>query len=587
MEIKIKKLILLLPSVLAAFASFGQYDQNIAVEGRYLPEYVDHDRIGLFPKPLRLTIDNSSLEYSLTGVNANFRPQAVPLQATGWETLRRVSDSRGYIELGAGSWLQSTLSAGYRFIDSRSSAFGVRLQHNSTSLWKPVSDLDTRQWRYDESIGLYGHHNFENVGRLKAAADYHIGNFNYYGFQSAPGDAAPTQTLNDIALKVSWHSMRPDSKARWYVQAGARYFGYRSFYAPSLGSDFRHWAGGRETDINLSAGIDFQTASKSAVGIDLQGDYLLYAKPSTKADASPGVSLPDLDPYGLIRLTPYYRFETQGFFLRLGAEVDLAFDAGAADARYEAFHIAPSARLGYNAGAFAFYINAMGGSELHTLASGYQLDYYQMPVLTSTAPVYSPIDAKVGVTFGPFSGFHAGADIAFKRSKDLYFGGLYQLYLNNEMSLGGACYDQQGISVGVNVGYDAGRYFCLNAAGNYQPQKGKTGYFNGYDRPEWTSEISAETNPWSSLKFKLGYKLRAMRMVAVPASDYTEDSSRSAVDSFHIPNLSMLNFGVSYGITDSFNVWLQADNLLCRRQYYMPGLPEPGLRLSAGLGISF
>lgn len=83
------------------------------------------------------------------------------------------------------AWLNSTLSAGYRFIDDRNTTFGVRLQHNSTSLWKPeVSETmkDTRMYRYDESIGFYGSHDFNGKGRLSGALDWHIGNFNYYGY---------------------------------------------------------------------------------------------------------------------------------------------------------------------------------------------------------------------------------------------------------------------------------------------------------------------------------------------------------------------------------------------------------------------
>ena len=49
----------------------------------------------------------------------------------------------------------------------------------------------------------------------------------------------------------------------------------------------------------------------------------------------------------------------------------------------------------------------------------------------------------------------------------------------------------------------------------------------------------------------------------------------------------MLNFGVSYGITENINVWVQGDNLLNRRNYLMPGLPEPGIMVTAGAGFYF
>ena len=72
-----------------------------------------------------------------------------------------------------------------------------------------------------------------------------------------------------------------------------------------------------------------------------------------------------------------------------------------------------------------------------------------------------------------------------------------------------------------------------------------------------------------------------MRMMTMPLA------FADGEETYRLPNLSMLGLGVSYRITDSFDVWAQADNLLCRRNYTLPGLPEPRLRLAAGLGFRF
>lgn len=610
---------LLLASACIAPA-LAQYDQSIQVEGKYTPEYINHDRIGVFPKPVRFAMEKSKLDYSLQGVNADFTPNAVPIQATGWQTTRTSADSRGYVELGLGSWLESTLSAGYRIIDNRNSALGVRFQHNSTSLWQPkLSDyLDTRQWRYDESIGVYGHHTFGDKGRLDAAIDYHLGNFNYYGFDPAiylngvtgydQNLNAPTQTLNDVSARLAWHSPYAVDNIRWNVGAGVRYFGYRSYYCPVWIDNLITMTGGRETDVNVTAGFAFPTSSKSSLGIDLNFDYLHYAEPKWKTDPAPDFSaVPSLDSYGMVSLTPYYRFVKSRLNIQLGAKIDLAFNAGPENDHYGAFHIAPSIRLDYDAGPMTLFLHALGGSSLHTLAANYERDYYQAPGLQSTTPVYTPLDADLGVAFGPFAGFHVGFDIAFRASRGQYFGGFYLPYLNevnpyialglpetmdnrpvNYVLTPGAKSNLNGFSFGLNMGYDSGRYFKLTAEGRYQHQNGKAGYFNGYDRPEVTAAVAVETNPWSTLKFKLAYDLRAMRMMPVQAhyADTTPLNS-DLIGMYRLPNLSMLNLGASYGILDNLNVWIQADNLLCRKQYYMPGLPEPGIRLAAGIGFTF
>lgn len=601
----------------AVLPAWAQYDQQISVEGRYVPEYITHDRIGVYPRPVRFPLDKSSLEYSLQGVNADFRPQAVPIQATGWHTTQHVSDRRGYLEVGLGSWLESSLSAGYRIVDTRVSTLGVRLQHNSTSLWNPRlrDGLDTRQWRYDESLGIYGHHIFDNVGRIDAALDYHLGNFNYYGMNPGQhsgvsaleaGPKAPSQTLNDVAARVSWHSPALNDKISYFAEAGVRYFGYRSYYMPVTEGVIDRLSGGRETDVNVKGGATFPLSNKSIIGIDVNFDWLAYNTPEWKQPDQSLIAPSAPDDYGILTLTPYYRFNKWKINIEVGARIDLAFNAGLKGDRYDVFHIAPAVRLDYNAGPVKLFLYALGGSRLNTLASNYEHDYYQAPWIGDTSPVYSPIDANLGLTFGPFSGFYAGADLGFRMARGQYFGGFYQCYLNN-MSLNGeggltniidnrpVIYDLSpgaksnltGISIGVKTGYDAGRYFKITAEGRYQPQNDDCGYFNGYDRPEWTSSIQSETNPWSTLKFKIGYELRALRMMPVAA--YFTDGAlpEEFTARYRLPNLSMLNFGASYGILENLAIWVQADNLLCRRQYYMPGLPEPRLRLAAGIDFTF
>lgn len=54
-----------------------------------------------------------------------------------------------------------------------------------------------------------------------------------------------------------------------------------------------------------------------------------------------------------------------------------------------------------------------------------------------------------------------------------------------------------------------------------------------------------------------------------------------------LPDITYLNLGASYGITSNFTVWVQADNLLNRHDELLPGLPQQGVRLAAGFGVTF
>jgi len=612
-------------AAIAVIPVAAQYNQSISVDGKYVPEVFRLDRINSFPKQVKFSLETTPLSYDSKSVPAAFAPKLFPLPATGWRDSRIYSDSRGYLELGAGSWLNSTLSAGYRFIDNKNTTLGVRLQHNSTSLWKPeVSELmkDTKMYRYDETIGLYGSHDFEGKGRLQGAIDWHIGNFNYYGYNPEWGDfsadnapSAPTQTLNDIAARFGWQSPDFSDNITWNAQAGVRYFGYRSVYSPEksviigLPDEYLNLvraSGGRETNINLAAGLNFPTSTKSSIGLDVNADILLYPHSDVVGVYNPLQP----DNYGMVTLTPYYSFSRDRLLVRVGADIDLAFNAGDEGDRYSFLHIAPDIRLDYLAGPVAFYLHALGGSRLNTLAANYELDYYQEPVLGSSRPVYSPLDGSLGATFGPFSGFSAGVDFAFRISRGEYLGGWYQTKLNYpgqvapglpasvfidnsdrilsyDYSNGQTC-NLHGFSIGARASYDLGKVIKIEAQGKYQPQNGTKGYFNGYDRPRWTAGISAETNPWSTLKLKLAYDYRGVRNIYTTA-DYTGSliTDASALVSRRLPDMTYLNFGASYGITSNFNVWLQADNLLNRHDELLPGLPQQGIRLTAGFGVTF
>ena len=619
---KLNKSYILSLGLLLAIPAEAQFNQSINVEGKYIPEVFRLDRINTFPKAVRFTLESTPLSYDGQSVPTSFEPRLLPLPATGWRDTRAWSESKGYLELGAGSWLNSTLSAGYRFISNPQTTFGVRLQHNSTSLWAPkVSELmkDTKQYRYDESIALYASHVFAGKGRLSGAIDWHIGNFNYYGYnptwmtitEGMDAPKAPTQTLNDVTARFAWQSPDKAEDLTWMAEAGVRYFGYRSAYAPSKPTEdsdmnklfLSRDSGHREIDVNVAGNVNLPVSSQTAIGLDINADVLIYNKKEYLGYAFSPLAP---DNYGVVTLTPYYRFGREKLNLRVGADLDFSINAGEKDDRYLFLHVAPDIKVDYQAGPAALYLHLIGGSRLNTLAGNYDLNYYQSPFVESSRPVYTPLDGSLGATLGPFAGFSMGVDFAFRISRGEYLGGWYQqrlnVYKNNIAGLPTMIGDSQanylfedgltanlhGFSVGAHLSYDLGRILQIKGSGSYQQQDGEKGYFNGYDRPRWVADISAETNPWRGLKFKVAYNYRGVRNIYTKAN-YSSSlkANDTALVAYRLPDLCNLNFGASYSFTDSFNVWLQADNLLNRHDEILPCLPQQGVRICGGFGVTF
>ena len=610
-----------LPMALAVAAlslqAHAQLHESINVEGKYVPEIIRADRVNMLPKAFRQTLTSSPIEYESSGVATAFSPSLLTMPPTCWGAARKVSSNPGYLELGAGSWLNSTLSAGYRFIDNSSTLFGVRLQHNSTSLWKPAlsaATADVRQERYDESIALYASHIFKGHGRLDAALDYHVGYFNYYGYvpYGYTGESqveAPTQTLNDVAMRLDWKSLiRPGAAVAYDATLRLRHFAYRNLPLP-YGDREGSTKGTRETNVGLSAGVRMPWDNGSSIGIDGNLDMVFLSANGEEIfrDAVSGdFSLPKADDYAMLTLTPYYRFNRGLLDVRIGADIDLAFNAGPDGSRYSFFHIAPDVRLALQTGQVGLYLNMTGGSELNTLSRLHELDYYGIPRVVSTRPSYTPLDAAFGVNLGPFSGFSLGVEGRYRATKNTPLGGWYQAWIGNgdrppvglipqvakDASLGYAA-DRDGLnlhgaSVSAKISYEYGDVFSIKAEGSYQPQDGKKGYFNGYDRAKATADVVTSFSPLKPLHISLGYHYRGSR--AIYMNSFTTvlnaptliNGTETTLHSLPLPDLHIANIAAAWDFSDSFSVWLQADNILNRHSELLPMQPMQGVVVAGG-----
>ncbi len=614
---EMKRLYILMMAVLGFVGARAQLHESISVEGKYVPEVIRVDRINVFPKAVNFALNSSPMEYEWGGVAASFQPYAFAMPATGWRDTHDYVANRGYLELGAGSWLNSTLSAGYRFVDNSHTLVGIRLQHNSTSLWKPnVSTIDDKQYRYDESIGLYASHIFKGVGRLEAAFDYHLGLFNYYGtnaplsfssIATTTGIKFPTQTINDASLRVDWHSLLKASNSLQYdASLRIRHLGFRALPLPYLEKEAK---GNRETDVELSGSLRMPWDNGSSIGLDADLNVLVYGgEKETLTWGSVGMTeltLSKPENYGMLTLTPYYRFSKGLLDIRLGADVDLSFNAGPDGNRYSFFHIAPDVRFSLQSGGFGMYLELLGGSELNTLANLRRYDYYQMPALTTTRPTYTPLDAAFGVNAGPFAGFSIGANLRYRASKHVPLGGWYQIWLNNgnlpidglsnstssdrmEYSLNSDGINLHGFSVGANLSYEPISALRLKAEGNWQPQKGEKGFFNGYDRPRVTARFEAMVKPIEPLRITIGYDYRGVRNIytasvpEVTTGGLITSEEKTSFHSLRLPDLTLLNLSASWSFSKTFSIWVQGDNLLNRHDAVLPGLPTQGVVVTGG-----
>lgn len=577
----------------APIANAQGLHESIGVDGKYVREVIVQEKIFTLPQKLNFKLDVAPLPFAEKGVVTPFAPDALAMPTVTPFADRRIPDSRGYLNLGLGSWLDGNLSAGYRFIQNQNTTLGAVIQANSSLLWKPhLSEAadDVKRSIAAGQIALYASHRFRERGVLDASAAYSLAGFNYYGYAAIP-DAqwlpensrveAPTQTVNQARAQIGW-SASPNSHGFSYdARLSARYFGYRALYAfdpqawfPSDGL-FRGLSSGRgdrETSISLNAAADKRWKGGSRLGADLDAQILLYSHHSPDAP----------DNYGKIGLKPYYRFSRGLLNINVGAHLDFILNAGTRSDRYQPFRVAPDIRIDWRKKNIGLFLNLLGGTELCSLSYLNSLDLYSLPAVGSTRPIYSPLDATMGANFGPFSGFDAGVALRFKVSRDVPLGGWYMYLLNFETLPGSFSSSDplpraniHGISLSAHAAYSLGSLLKIKAQGSWQPQNGRNGFFNGYDRPRWIALLSATVSPLKPLSLELQYQYRGVRSIQAPLA------------SLRLPDITLLNFRAAWQFNTKIAIFLNATNLLNRHDPAIPLAPTPGVSFLGGLSLLF
>ena len=601
---------------LCALSSNAQLNSSVSVEGEYEPLVIETERLSVFPQGYKFELPATNLSYDLNGIVTDFRPGLLTMGVTGRNTDWYPGKRRGFIDFRLGSYLNSALHAGvYALSESRQSLL-AELKFQSSSLFRMHGVPDTythpsRKRFYNGSIGLRYFRLIGEEGILNACARYRAGYFNYYGTTiekalipiGAGNPKTPTQTINQVMASVNYSSS-PSTIRGWHAGGDVSFTGYRRFYFPVI--ENKSHGGDKETVLKLDAGYAFNFADFSALAIDADGHFLFYPdnlswiSQLTTSEPDEG-NLGSRKNYGIVSLKPSYRFANELFSMRAGVKMDISYDAMGRQPseKFGAFHIAPDVTVDYRSrSGVGISLSATGGVIPSSLLMKEEFDRYQLPIILSTLPVYSPIDARIGINAGPFSGFSGSFSFRYAAAKNTPLGGWYQAYLGAWLPGANQVFAMQdnlylnpylqtinlhGYSLDLQLNYSYGTIVELGFNGTYTPQKGRKGIFNGYDRARWVLNASAGVRPIKQLKVELGYDYRGVRncyrMSAV--------NSEYAPVSYRLPDITDLNAKITYSLSDKFDIYCKGENLLNRRVDLLPGLQSEGMVISGGLYFEF
>lgn len=487
----------------ASTTGFAQLNSSVNVEGEYEPLVIETERLNAFPLGYKFELPPSSLDYELTGIVTDFRPDLLAMGVTGRQTEWPRARRRGFVDIRLGSYLNSRVHAGYYILDSKTNTLLADLRFRSTA----YDDLTyytgpSRKELYEGELGL-----------------------RYTG--------APT--------------------AEQAVHAEAR--GYYTTYGHGV----------HEGALSAGGGYAYTLEGNKSVGIDAKGDFLFPHKVYGN--------------YGVISLDPSFRHNGERISVKAGVDMAFSYDALGRvwGEKFGTFHIAPDVWLQYrSAASVGLVLSATGGVQPSTLFMRAGEGQYGMPWVFSPRPVYTPVDARFGLTFGPFAGFSAEATVRYAVARNVPLTAWNEDFNQPDSSSA----NLHGLGLYLKLHYAFGTLVKVEADGAYTPQKSNRGIFNGFDRPRWTLEARAEVRPIRKLRLEIGYAYRGVR------NCFSRDAAGSLTP-VRLPDMTGLNAGVAYSILENLNIYCRGENLLCRRVELLPSLRSEGIVVSGGIYFEF
>lgn len=604
-----RRLAFLLSLFVLTFSSArAQFSGNVSVEGQYAPLIIETERLNTYPQGQRFELPEVSIAYDMQGVVTDFRPGILSMGANGRKVDRPWTRRKGFIDFRMGSWLNTDLEAGYAILSDNRRELDVSLDFSSSSLYRMAGVPETfatlkRKRLYSGSLGLDYSQLLGAEGLLQAGGEYGLSYFNYYGttvpLSSLPGAAAgnlavPYQTANRAKAYVNYLSS-PSTVRGWHAEASVNYLGYRRLYGPA--PDFDRMKGDRETHLSLGGGYAFNFAECNAIAVDAKGDFLFYGSQTARQPILTSISDKSRN-YGIINLTPTYRLEKNRLKVRAGVDMAVCYGATGYEPDDARFYVAPDVSLQYSLPCnIGISLTATGGTTPSTLAMREKFDRYQLPYMLWTQPLYSPLDARLGVSAGPFAGFSATASFRYAIAKNTPVGGWYQQFLGAypvaTSFLSGSLYsanrqtvDLKGLEANLSLKYSYGSLLAVEMTGTYTPQKGERGVFNGFDRARWTLATKLDVKPISKLNIELGYDYRGVRNCY-----FYESQALPGVPpelrAWRLPDITDLNAKVSYKLLDNLDIYCRADNMLNRHVDWLPGLQTEGVVVQGGIYWEF
>ncbi|MDE7426752.1 MAG: hypothetical protein K2M79_03010 [Muribaculaceae bacterium] len=573
----------------AAFATPAAVAQSatsvINIDRTIVPEQRAATRMGSFnptifvPETEKRTL--SVTEYTGT---APLTPMLTRLSPARYDDTVALYKYRGYALAGYFPLAETAVAAGYRFLDNSTSTVGAWLNYDGSA-------YKTHDFKFNDqnvALDLYGTHSFK-WGTFSAALNYTYRHAGVKSDEFTAGKLADPAGLNTFDVTLGFTSER-GRKIIW--DAAVKYDMNRyssAVYGRGLNYEVVDWMNqgkGALSDLfNFSGSVAFGAQNnRPRGGIDAEISYF----------RSRGLNIPDIPHLTLpggwniypvvdhhlteYALTPFVNFSSGSFTAHVGIRFMLH------EGWDESFHVAPDINLAWKpSGTFAIFADFDGGTVMNTLASATDYTPY-IPSSMAYTPSDLDITGRVGFRVGPFKGAALEAYGAYAHVSQWLMPSVYEHFQSHgtaylsELPQGVLCNrDLHGFMFGARLTYSYRHNQRAYLSYEHAPVSVDKGWYQWRDHASTVLHAGVEYSPLKPLMLSLDYEMRRGRRAYLIGGTSFEELG-------HVDNLNLRG---TYAVNSQLSVFVNAENLLCKRYLYLPGIYSRGLHGLLGVTYKF
>lgn len=485
-----------------------------------------------------------------------------PLGSVAWADSVMRTPYRGYLSAGYFPVVNIGVSAGYRFVHNDRADVGARLSYDGGT-WSGGGNALSKYRQHNVTVGVDGTLVYR-PGKLTFDAGYTYSS-STMAYYPACYDRG-TQSVNIAGLGLRW---LPSSTGRfgWNLGADFNYGGFTDNKTGALVIFNTHveppfeFIPAKDVNFGVSSDLKYALTENSSVRLDLAfrlrhtnqfNSLALLPFHSESLDMDYAADVPcegSAQTMGVITLTPGYRFAKGTFSGKLGVRVDV--NTGGFQKNT---HVAPDVDIQWApVSFFGAYLRATGGEVMNTNAELWQRNPWMTGVFAFERS-HVNADIELGLTFGSYRGFRATIYGGWSRVNrwitPVALEGVNTMFMMDAFS---------GFNYGLELGYSWKKYVSVvaHAAG---ATHGK--YYRWQDGAAWAFDIAAKIRPIDRLQVEVGFEARVDRRGTQLNPKVFGNAAYYEVEKTSLGDVSNLFVGGQYEVTQTFSVYLKAENLL-------------------------